>query len=83
MRVKSALYDLYDEYKGFHSTPVTKNLSDGALSSRKDVEPDLPKKGLMRSKFKKLKEYREYGELTKTKVDNYLDEVTEEDGDKL
>ncbi|CAO2816261.1 unnamed protein product [Amaranthus hypochondriacus] len=82
MRVKSALYDLYDEYKGIHSTPAaTKNQSDGASSSSKDVEPGLPKKGLMRSKFKKLKESREDGELTKIEVDKYLDEVTEEDGE--
>ncbi|XP_057532311.1 zinc finger BED domain-containing protein RICESLEEPER 2-like [Amaranthus tricolor] len=80
-RIKNALYDLYDEYKGFHSTPATTNQSDGASSSRKDVEPSLSKKGLMRSKFKKLKESREDGELTKTEADKYLDEVIEEDGD--
>ncbi|XP_057537538.1 zinc finger BED domain-containing protein RICESLEEPER 2-like [Amaranthus tricolor] len=81
MRVKNALYDLYNEYKGFHSTSATIVQSDGASSSSKDVEPGLPKKGLMRSKFKKFKESREDGELTKTEVDKYLDEVTEEDGD--
>ncbi|CAO2834829.1 unnamed protein product [Amaranthus hypochondriacus] len=56
MRAKSFLYDLYDEYKGVHSAPAaTKNQSNGASSSSKDVEPGLLKKGLMRSKLKNSK----------------------------